>query len=334
MYNSITDINTQQVKEMRDTYIGGSEMGAIMGLDPWKTPLEVYYSKVEPDRIEQNYSPKTEIGTHIESFIADCYKRKTDSQVIEYPQRITHNKHSFLGGHIDRLVLQKAKSIMTPPAPNVVLPAKPDQSEEFYERNRILECKNTGGFGSKLLWEDGLPSYYFTQVQFYLMLTNLKYADVAVLKDGWDFSIITVEREEDFIEFMEEAAVAFWHNHILAKVPPDAKTEGDFKLMYPNHLEGKIATADSVMVETYKELVDVRDKLKDLTKHESLLELKVKEFLQDSEALIVEGRPVITYRTSKESQTYNWKQFAADNPNLIQDYKITKPGARRFVFKV
>lgn len=297
---------------MRSSYIGGSDIGALLGLDPWKTPLEVYYRKTEPNKIEHGFSAKAEIGIHIESFIADCYKRKTDSfAVLEVPEKITHPKYDFLGGHIDRMV----------------------HSSEDSGPDRVLECKNTGGYGSKLLWDDGVPAYYFAQVQFYLMLTGLKYADVAVLKDGWDFSIVEIEREEDFIEVIEQTAIEFWQNNVLANKAPEAINEGDFKLLYPTSKVGKQVTADSEIALACEELSNLKLKLKDLEKQEGQLEFKIKEYLQDSESLLIDGKPVVTFKNNKDSVSYDWKRFASDNPSLLQDYKITKPGARPFVFK-
>lgn len=57
---NIKDYTREQWLELRKKGIGGSEAGAIMGLNKWKTPLEIFLDKTEgsiPDIADKYTKP-------------------------------------------------------------------------------------------------------------------------------------------------------------------------------------------------------------------------------------------------------------------------------------
>ena len=299
----------------RACYIGGSDIAAIMGLDNYRTALDVYNAKVNPEDFKPNSTnKKLDVGTKIEKFIAEMYQTEKKAYAVkEHPAKIIHPKYPFLGGHIDRMVYMD------------------EDNTNFLENQRILECKNTGGFGSKILWEDGLPTYYFAQVQFYLMLTGLKYADVAVLKDGWDFQIIEVDRDDDFIYEMEQSAVDFWNNNIQLKLPPEAVSLEDLKSMYPTTTVGKVLEVTKDIEVSIRELSDIKLQIKDLKKKEETLEFNVKKYVEDSEKLMFNGEVLATYRQNKDTLDTDYRKLVEDlniQEGVLINYRKVKRGPR------
>jgi len=53
-----------------------------------------------------------------------------------------------------------------------------------------------------------------------MAITECKSADLAVLIGNCDFRIYTIERDMRLEGLILSHALAFWHNHVLAKIPP------------------------------------------------------------------------------------------------------------------
>ena len=87
----------------RTKYLGGSDIGAILGLSPYKTPLDIWLEKTGK-QINQADNLPIRFGTFAESFVANEYARTTGTTLIEYPKAISHSKYPYLQGHIDRFI--------------------------------------------------------------------------------------------------------------------------------------------------------------------------------------------------------------------------------------
>jgi len=87
----------------RTKYLGGSDIGAILGLSPYKTALDVWLEKTGKQANLVDNLP-IRFGTYAESFVASEYARATGTTLIEYPKAITHPQHPYLQGHIDRFI--------------------------------------------------------------------------------------------------------------------------------------------------------------------------------------------------------------------------------------
>lgn len=176
--------------------IGGSDVAAVMGLSPWKTPGQLWLEKTGrvpgPDLDDKDHII---FGTLLEQTIADEYARRTGRKVRKVNKRLEHPDYPFMVAHIDRDV--------------VGLP-------------RILECKTTNAwsFGSDewgAAGTDECPTQYVLQAQHYLFVTGAvsgivtpKVCDLAVLVGGNRFVLYEIQRDDELIEAMVAACSAFW----------------------------------------------------------------------------------------------------------------------------
>ena len=60
--------------ELRSHGIGGSDVAAIMGLSPWRTPYQVWADKVLGIREDISGKPAVEWGTILEPVVGEHYK--------------------------------------------------------------------------------------------------------------------------------------------------------------------------------------------------------------------------------------------------------------------
>ena len=87
----------------RDKYIGGSDAGTILGLNPWKSPYTLWCEKtglLTPEDI----SDKEAVwwGNYDEEGVARRFTEKTNLEVQRSNKSYYLEEYPFLIGHIDR----------------------------------------------------------------------------------------------------------------------------------------------------------------------------------------------------------------------------------------
>ena len=73
----------------------------------------------------------------------------------------------------------------------------------------LLEIKTCSDFGVDA-WKEGVPDRYFAQVQYYLGISKLKKATVVCLKNGWNYCEYSLERSDDYVQYLFDKATDFW----------------------------------------------------------------------------------------------------------------------------
>ena len=181
----------------RKKFIGGSDVSCILGLNPYKTNVQLYREKkglVEPDDLSDN--PLVQYGTQAEEHIRALFSLDHQDLKVEYiPNNSWRNTdYPFAAASLD------------------------GWSQDENGRKGILEIKTSTITTSQQAnkWKDQIPDNYFCQVLFYLGVTCWDYVDLrANLKyvyPGRDTYTITrdyhLERsdyEQDIATVMEAA---------------------------------------------------------------------------------------------------------------------------------
>ena len=96
--------NKQELLKERKTYIGGSDVSALCGLNKYKTAMGIYLEKTSADAEETEVTEAMEWGTRLEDAIADAYSTRTGFTIETQPHVIRHPEHSFIAANIDRWV--------------------------------------------------------------------------------------------------------------------------------------------------------------------------------------------------------------------------------------
>lgn len=184
--------------EVRKGGIGSSDAAAAVGLNPYKSPLELWMDKTgrtSANGEHAGFDDPRYWGTLLEPYVAIAYQQKTDRRVRKVNAVLQHPSFPFMLANIDREVIG---------SPEV----------------QILECKTAGEFGSRL-WRDGVPEYVQIQVQHQLAVTGKAAADVAVLLCGQELEIFRILRDEDVIARLIVLEARFW-GHVETDTPPPA----------------------------------------------------------------------------------------------------------------
>ena len=280
--------------------LGGSDMAAIMGLSPWRSPMDVFRDKIG-DAPENEANDAMYWGNQLEKLVAQEFAKRTGYKIQRRTAQYQHPTIPYLIGNLDRLILNR-----------------PDGPE-------ILEVKTTSAYGKKE-WDGGqAPLYYRIQLTHYLDVTGYVRGYLAVLIGGNDFRIVPVERDEALIAQMHAAAEAFWLC-VETGTPPvvdgSQATADALKALYPSSNGTSVALPEEALP-----WIRQRDAAKaaqatakaQLTEAENHLKALIGE--ADQGTL---GSYTVTWHTAQRTDL-DTKRLKAEQPDLIQQYTRTTP---------
>ena len=208
--------------ENRTDYIGGSDVGVVMGVNPWKSRYTLWAEKcglIEPEDISD--VDAVWFGMMEESIIAERFTMKTGLKVRKSNYAYTVEEFPFLRGHVDRIASRGKWG---------------------------LEIKTTSSW-NKTKYDDGeIPESHYWQVQLYLFLTGYDTWYVATKRDN-RFYITKVTRDDEAIERMLDACKDFWE-HVQSGTPVEIdgsdSTAETLERMYPEETQGETVNLDQL----------------------------------------------------------------------------------------
>lgn len=305
--------------EARKDGIGASEIGTILGVNPYDTPYQLWLRKTgQVPPTEDNFLMKA--GHYLESAIAQFCADETGVEIIK------QSAGDFI------VVNQDKPFLRVSPDRYAWLP----NCRHTKDNKVIIECKST----QKSIFEDDIPLMWFTQVMYQLGVCEMNQAYLAWLTQGREFGYKLIQYDNDFYNDVIVAEVEkFWTDNIIGGQEPALINIEDIKLKYPIHNAGKTVEASEELIDKYNTLVDVNKQIKQLSEIKSEAENALKFALKDAESMIVPAtqdtpfRTLVTWKTTKEASKFDEKTFASENPKLYAQYMRTVQGSRRFVTK-
>jgi len=194
---------TAEELEARRKGIGGSEIAALLGLDPFRGALDIYISKVDGFRSEA--TPDMERGIFLEPGIANWHAHREGLEVYE-PGHLVHPSHPLAMCTPDRFARVQ-------PEPNQLL------------RNISIKAPRRAGDE----WGDTggatVPVGYVLQLQWEDMVCCARglpldpVSHLVALIDG-ELRVYPIERDVGLQGVLLTTAEAWWAKHVVPKVPP------------------------------------------------------------------------------------------------------------------
>lgn len=218
----------------RSKGIGGSDVGAIMKVDPYRTPLDVFFDKTSggtdiPDNAHMQR------GRKLEALVADEYLIRHPEDSLSKTGMLVHPVHKWMIGNPDRIITSPSST---------------------YGGKGVLEIKTPARPAFELIRLKGVPARYLLQMQHYLALTGYNWGVFAIFNaDAWELMLIPVqawskEMQGQLIEVLKD----FWEKHVVPCVPPLSDAEPP-RIELPK-IEGTLRTREDVefarAVESYE----------------------------------------------------------------------------------
>lgn len=330
-------MNEQQRAEWlegRRKGIGGSDVAAVLGLSPYKTPLDVWNDKLGLSE-DHEQSEAAYWGTTLEDTVAKEFQKRTGYKIQRVDHQFSDPENQWMICNIDR-------AIINPKIASRVRPLKNEKEVQTYaeltgvERpintDIAFEAKTASAYLDKL-WgpsqeleiqqgniktEHVIPLYYETQVQWYCGILKLRGMYLGVLIGGSDYRMYWIEARPDVFEAIKEKCKKFWFENVLKKVPPEPVNIKDVLKLY-GRTNGETLEAQGDLVVDVGELVRVDGEIKELNKENDALRQKVAVQVKDFEAVSIGGETVLTYKT-QTSRRFDTDKFKREHPDLYFAY--------------
>ena len=300
---------------VRQQGIGSSDAAAAVGLNPYKSPLELWMEKTgRGDRLPQSDPTDEESPTYwgniLEPIVAAHYTKRTGNRVRKVNAVLQHPDadKAWMLANIDREVIGSSEV-------------------------QILECKTAGINGARL-WKDGVPEYVQLQVMHQLAVTGKQVADVAVLLGGQLLEIHRITRNETMIAQLIELERRFWGYVVRDEVPPaDGSESADraLRCLFPEDSNDTIDfSEDRELSATFADLQAIRSRMAEDAEREALFKQRIQQAMGEASKAIFETGSV-TWKKAKDSRVLDVSSLLRDQPALLNEYGITRTGSRRFL---
>lgn len=283
----------------RTRYLGGSDVGALLGVSKWKTPLQLYLEKTGQS-VEEIDPAKAKIfrrGKRMEPVVFEMMAEESGILAVARNQRYVDSEHEFLSCEID--------------------------GEAIIDAARInLEVKTSHPFAAGQWGEEGTDEMdvaYVAQAQHGLMVTGRNLCIFGVLVGADDLRTYRVERDDETIAAMRGREVAFWREHVLARVPPEPQTHDDLLRLFAKDT-GRSVEADNEIAEAVNKLRAAKAAIKSLEFEAAEHELAVQSFMQDATTVTYGGKPLATWK-AQQARRFSQREFSDAHPELFEQFK-------------
>lgn len=272
--------------ELRKTGIGGSDAGAIMGLNKYATPLSVYLAKKDFASFGGNKA--TEWGNILEDPVRQKAKEELGIEIETVPGQFKSKEYYFMNANFDGLVYVEgekeiASSVVSGLGGHEI---KTSRTGEGFTRNEV-------------------PDSYYAQVQHYMAVTGLSFFVLTVfIFDRYEGRHYVIPRNEHFIEDLIAAETDFWENYVMTDTAPaPTGNDNEFDLVKSMPMAADVEL-DSECEELLEKKADLDEQVKDLEaqanaiKEQILMRISQASGGEDSERTTATcGQWKITYNT-------------------------------------
>lgn len=276
--------NRTEFLQRRKSGIGGSDVAAVMGISPWRTPYELWVDKLSPV-IEEEENDILLFGNRLEDIVAREYARRNQVKVQRRNQMFRKENAPELIVNIDRYVVG----------------------------GKILECKTCSAFASSKFGKSGssdIPDYYYLQCLHAQYVTGIFECDLAALIGGNEYRQFSAPYDKALAEHVAAKCSEFWHKYVEKQIPPPPTAKDNLAEYFMANGEKKLAPQRiKNFIEEYKAL---KAQEKELKEKAEAISAEIKMFAGEAEYIVDECDGVLaTWKKGKDRATVDWKALCA-----------------------
>lgn len=205
----------------RRSGLGASDVGAVLGLNPWKTPVDVWLEK-RGLRSDAGESEAAKWGRILEPLVAAEYARRRPGVRLMRCKTIRHERHEWAFCTPDRIALM------------------PDGTR------RLVEIK-TAGLRLAHLWQGDVPASYLAQWHWQAWITGLREGDMPVLIGGQEYQEYAITYDEAMAEGVASFCGDWWARHVVMGQEPEPRDAADerkvLSALFPLHARPQFVPA-------------------------------------------------------------------------------------------
>jgi putative phage-type endonuclease len=297
------DLPREEWLAARRRGIGGSDVSAILGMDPYRSPLEIYLDKLgEAADVPRSakLSEAASWGHRLEPVVAEAFAERTGLRLVSAPGMLAHVELSWMLATVDRLFAEDVEG----------------------EPSGVLEIKTRSAYALDE-WADGVPDAPALQTHWYLAVTGYARAYVAALIGGQRLIVHRIERDEGLAAHLVEAAGDFWRRVQHREPPPADGSPATAELLA--HLydvtPGAVTVADPAdVLPLVEERRALKERAQQLADELADVETRLKAAAGAAEVVKVRGEVAFTWR---RNGPFAMRRFAEAHPELAAEYTRT-----------
>ena len=305
--------NREEWLAEREKGIGSSEVGTILGINHFDTPLRLWRRKQKLDpKTEENDAMKR--GHRMEIVVANDFAEATgaiiDNSSVDDWHAVDVDR-PFLRVSPDRLFWPKGT------------PAE----EQTLETALILECKTCREKVTAETVFEVFP-YWYAQIQYQMGVMGVKKCAlgwICVADSNLPFGYTWVDfNEKYYTKVMVPRLEKFWNENILGGVEPEEVIDlDDVSIRYSRASDGKSVAAGEELVKEVVRYTEVSSLLKELKKEQETLQFDIKAAMGEADSLTTpDGSQVIaTWNNVSGSSKFNVDAFREAYPAEYEKYR-------------
>lgn len=183
--------------------IGASEMGTVLGMNKWKSSVELFYEKIgiKDPWIEEN--------------AAMFWGKALEKEIAEKWQYWDGSVEGMIVNYAGELIIRKCRNvnfyIQNTDAPWIFVSLDRLINKQKNQPEGVLECKTIAGYYAQQ-WESGTPIEYIVQIMTQIGVCDLNYGELAILIDGREMQVLPFELKDSIFENIKFKSKIFFEN--------------------------------------------------------------------------------------------------------------------------
>lgn len=329
----------------RDTWLasrrrglGGSDLAAILGEDPWRTEVDVWLSKLDGYEEPEEDSERREAGTFLEPVVVGWYARGGEAWppagdrgplLVVKPPQVAHRDRTWQRGSADGLVIGGPTHDLAGHLLDM-LAVKDYALGTVYDWaiERGVEVKTHGWsmgrkYGRRPGESDEIPGDKRIQCAWYQALWAVEEWDLIALLDTHLRRQWTIYRDPQFEADLLEIAEAWWVRHVVKGEEP----RPDGSRSYGEHLRRKFPADNGSVVKATDDIDAIAFRLRELRQEEKRIEREREKAEQQLIEYLGEGAILdsaagkITFK--QQAGHVSWKAVAEE---ALRDLGLSPAG--------
>lgn len=289
--------------ELRRQGLGASDMAAVMGVSPYKTPYQLWAEKTGATP-PQKVGAAANRGVILEDAVGQYYEQERGVKLRKSNGIVRLRKHPRIMASLDRTIVGEPKG--------------------------LVELK-TSSSPRWSMWP--VPPEVVIQTHVQMGITGAEWCDVVALLGGLVFKIERVQFDPVLWAEIQRAALLFL-DAVDSKTPPqlEALDAQAFAIATPQGSQ-EFVEATSDLERVYAQLRETNTELHFIEQKKGSLEIIIKEAIGEKAGLAGNGWTVY-WKQARPSEVTDWKMVAQASgalQSVITTYTDVKPGSRRFI---
>ena len=302
--------NEKDWHDLRQKGIGGSDVGAIMGLNKYTSPYQIYKTKVLGIINDVSDKPAVKKGKTLEPVIREEFFKPMLAEkgftILPLTHTLVNKKYPWLRANLD----------------GIIIPL--DEKLRKHTNCIVGEIKVVTEYAEDNWYKDeycGIPASYYAQVQEYMLVTETKMAILgALFEKDWEMHYFSVPADEEFQKLLIMVSKQFYEYNMELKIPPRLDAELD-----KEEITKELDKPAQKLIPS-EELANLGRQYKDLAKQIKALDVQKNALLTEITNRYLKGeRPdaddiKISLSVVHQSRL-DTARLTAEHPDLVKEYK-------------